>query len=112
MTDAGVELLATIPSLTSLDLSGCNITDVGLVALGNNGNLKDLILSECYTITDIGIQVKHLISDFFKAPTLMPRFLEKSLFSLIIRREKEGVESGRRSSMTPDFLKFILGYRH
>ena len=64
MTDAGVELLATIPSLTSLDLSGCNITDVGLVALGNNGNLKDLILSECYTITDIGIQVKHLISDF------------------------------------------------
>lgn len=56
VTDAGVELLATISSLTSLDLSGCNITDTGIAALGSNSNFKDIILSECHNITDIGIQ--------------------------------------------------------
>ena len=36
VTDAGVELLGTLTSLTSLDLSGCNVQDQGVAALGNN----------------------------------------------------------------------------
>ena len=42
VTDAGVELLGTLPSLTSLDLSGCNIQDQGIAALGNNPRFRDL----------------------------------------------------------------------
>ena len=57
VTDAGVELLAAIPTLISVDLSGCNISDPGVIALGNNPNFKDIILSECFNITDVGIQV-------------------------------------------------------
>lgn len=56
VTDAGVELLATIPSLISLDLSGCNISDPGVVALGNNPNFRDINISECCSVTDNGIQ--------------------------------------------------------
>ncbi|XP_057295993.1 dynein regulatory complex subunit 6-like isoform X1 [Hydractinia symbiolongicarpus] len=56
VTDAGVELLATIPTLISIDLSGCNITDAGAIALGNNTKLIDICLSECCQITDVGIQ--------------------------------------------------------
>ena len=57
VTDAGVELLGTIPSLTSVDLSGCNISDQGIAALGNNPRYRDIIISECNNITDIGVQV-------------------------------------------------------
>lgn len=56
VTDAGVELLATISSLISLDLSGCNISDPGVVALGNNPNFRDINISECCNVTDNGIQ--------------------------------------------------------
>jgi hypothetical protein len=57
VTDAGVELLGTLPSLISLDLSGCNIQDQGVAALGNNPQFRDIILSECSSITDLGLQV-------------------------------------------------------
>lgn len=59
VTDAGVELLGTLPSLTSLDLSGCNIQDQGIAALGNNPRFRDLTLAECPNITDLGLQVRH-----------------------------------------------------
>lgn len=61
VTDAGVELLGTLPSLTSLDLSGCNIQDQGIAALGNNPRFRDLTLAECPNITDLGLQVRHLL---------------------------------------------------
>ena len=61
VTDAGVELLGTLPSLTSLDLSGCNIQDQGIAALGNNPRFRDLTLAECSNITDLGLQVRHLL---------------------------------------------------
>lgn len=56
MTDAGVELLATLPFLVSLDVSGCNIQDHGVSSLGNSSRLKDITLAECHRITDIGLQ--------------------------------------------------------
>jgi len=56
VTDAGIELIAVLPSLTSLDVSGCNITDTGVVALGNNSKIRDLMLSECCSVTDVGLQ--------------------------------------------------------
>lgn len=56
VTDAGVELLATLPSLISLDISGCNIQDQGVSSLGNSSRLKDITLSECRILTDLGIQ--------------------------------------------------------
>ena len=58
VTDAGVELLGTLPSLTSLDLSGCNIQDQGVAALGNNPRFRDITLAECPNITDLGLQVR------------------------------------------------------
>ena len=57
VTDAGVELLGTLPSLVSLDLSGCNIQDQGVAALGNNPKFRDISLAECPNITDLGLQV-------------------------------------------------------
>ena len=62
VSDAGVELLATLPNLTSLDLSGCHLTDQGIISLGNNVLLRDLSLSECSNITDVGMQVWHYIN--------------------------------------------------
>lgn len=56
VTDAGVELLGTLPSLVSLDLSGCNIQDQGVAALGNNPKFRDISLAECPNITDLGLQ--------------------------------------------------------
>eukprot|EP00116_Pleurobrachia_bachei_P019135 sb/3479397/ len=56
VTDAGVELLANMQTLRSLDLSGCAVGDSGLASLGNNPNFRDISLSECNLITDVGIQ--------------------------------------------------------
>ncbi|XP_033888045.1 F-box and leucine-rich repeat protein 13 isoform X1 [Acipenser ruthenus] len=56
LTDSGLELLAGLPSLTSLDLTGTNIQDQGLASLGTNTGIKKLTLSECLWITDLGIQ--------------------------------------------------------
>lgn len=58
VTDAGVELLGTLPSLMSLDLSGCNLQDQGVAALGNNPRFRDITLAECPNITDLGLQVR------------------------------------------------------
>ena len=57
VTDAGLELLATLPSLVSLDISGCNVQDHGVSSLGNSSRLRDITLSECCNITDLGLQV-------------------------------------------------------
>eukprot|EP00795_Rhopilema_esculentum_P002093 gene2093-17665_t len=56
VTDAGVELLGTILSLMSVDLSGCLIQDQGISALGNNPRLRDITIASCSSVTDIGIQ--------------------------------------------------------
>lgn len=56
VTDAGVELLATLPSLISFDVSGCNIQDQGVSSIGNSSKLKDVTLSECRIMTDLGLQ--------------------------------------------------------
>ncbi|XP_062522384.1 F-box and leucine-rich repeat protein 13-like [Corticium candelabrum] len=56
ITDAGVELLGTLPSLLSIDLTGCNIGDQGIASLGTSSSFLDLNIAECSQITDIGLQ--------------------------------------------------------
>ncbi|XP_076469222.1 F-box and leucine-rich repeat protein 13-like isoform X1 [Babylonia areolata] len=56
VSEAGIELLGLTHSLVSLDISGCNCGDQGLSALGNNTRLRDVCLSECMNITDLGLQ--------------------------------------------------------
>ncbi|XP_064905209.1 F-box and leucine-rich repeat protein 13 isoform X2 [Columba livia] len=56
VTDAGIEALGNISSLISLDVSGTSISDMGLRALGRQGKIKELSLSECKNISDTGIQ--------------------------------------------------------
>ncbi|XP_052285316.1 dynein regulatory complex subunit 6-like isoform X3 [Dreissena polymorpha] len=55
ISEAGIELLGQTHSLTSVDISGCNCGDQGLSALGNNSR-RDVTLSECASITDLGLQ--------------------------------------------------------
>ncbi|XP_025107990.1 dynein regulatory complex subunit 6-like isoform X5 [Pomacea canaliculata] len=56
ISEAGIELLGLTHSLVSLDITGCNCGDQGLSALGNNSRLRDVCLSECTNITDLGLQ--------------------------------------------------------
>ncbi|XP_011363511.1 F-box/LRR-repeat protein 13 [Pteropus vampyrus] len=56
LTDLGIEYIVNIPNLVSVDLSGTDISNEGLMILSRHRKLKDLSLSECYKITDIGIQ--------------------------------------------------------
>ena len=61
ISDSGVELLGRMPTLTSLDLSGCSIQDEGIRGLGlcskPRYHLKYLILAEL-DVTDDGLQVR------------------------------------------------------
>ncbi|XP_006140845.2 dynein regulatory complex subunit 6 [Tupaia chinensis] len=57
LTDQGMEYIVNIFSLISLDLSGTVISNEGLVILSRHRKLKELSLSECYKITDVGIQL-------------------------------------------------------
>ncbi|KAL4640741.1 F-box/LRR-repeat protein 13-like [Arapaima gigas] len=56
LTDSGVEWLGGLSSLVSLDLAGTNIQDEGLTALGSLSALKQLSVSQCLRITDMGIE--------------------------------------------------------
>ncbi|XP_063998627.1 LOW QUALITY PROTEIN: F-box and leucine-rich repeat protein 13 [Pogoniulus pusillus] len=56
VTDAGIEALGSISALLSIDLSGTNISDMGLRSLGQYGKIKDIAISECENISDTGIQ--------------------------------------------------------
>ncbi|XP_061187510.1 F-box and leucine-rich repeat protein 13-like isoform X3 [Saccostrea echinata] len=54
---SGIELLGQLHALVSLDISGCNCSDEGLSSLGKyNNHLRDVTLSECADITDLGLQ--------------------------------------------------------
>ncbi|KAF6301675.1 F-box and leucine rich repeat protein 13 [Rhinolophus ferrumequinum] len=57
LTDLGIKCIVNIFSLVSVDLSGTDISNEGLTILSRHKKLKELSLSECYKITDIGIQV-------------------------------------------------------
>ncbi|XP_060052343.1 F-box and leucine-rich repeat protein 13 isoform X4 [Erinaceus europaeus] len=56
LTNIGVDHIVNIFSLLSIDLSGTVISNEALVALSRHKKLKELSLSECYNITDAGIQ--------------------------------------------------------
>lgn len=54
LTNSVLEFLSG-SSICSLDISGCNIQDEGLAALGRV-HLKKIVLAECIFVTDIGIE--------------------------------------------------------
>ncbi|XP_007889087.2 dynein regulatory complex subunit 6 [Callorhinchus milii] len=56
LSDNGIELLGTLPNLTSVDLTGTTMQDQSLAALSTNSKCTELIISECQDITDIGLQ--------------------------------------------------------
>ncbi|NWX99839.1 DRC6 protein, partial [Nothoprocta ornata] len=56
VTDTGLEALGNMSSLISIDISGTNISDMGLGALGCSGKIKEISISECQNISDTGIQ--------------------------------------------------------
>ncbi|XP_054843773.1 LOW QUALITY PROTEIN: dynein regulatory complex subunit 6 [Eublepharis macularius] len=56
VTDSGIEVLATLPSLTHINISGIDVSDQTLEALGRNGKIKEITISECKSISDGGIK--------------------------------------------------------
>ncbi|XP_051704819.2 F-box and leucine-rich repeat protein 13 isoform X1 [Oryctolagus cuniculus] len=56
LTDQGIENIVNILSLVSVDLSGTIISNEGLMVLSRHKKLKELSLSDCGKITDVGIQ--------------------------------------------------------
>ncbi|KAM5204503.1 F-box and leucine-rich repeat protein 13 [Hipposideros larvatus] len=56
LTDLGITYIVNIYSLVSVDLSGTDISNEGLTILSRHKKLKELCLSECYKITNFGIQ--------------------------------------------------------
>lgn len=64
ITDDGLEYLKSLPHLTSLNLSSCDITNKGLVHLLALTHLTRLNLSYCNRLTDAGLKtlqgLKHL----------------------------------------------------
>ncbi|KAG9448885.1 hypothetical protein H6P81_008850 [Aristolochia fimbriata] len=56
VTDQGLESFSSLTRLTTLNLSGTNITDTGLRALGcGNSPIGSLSLRSCYRVTDMGL---------------------------------------------------------
>nr|XP_014436318.1 dynein regulatory complex subunit 6 isoform X5 [Pelodiscus sinensis] len=56
VTDGGIEALGYMTSLMSIDISGTTVSDMSLVVLGHVRRMKELSVSECRKITDLGIQ--------------------------------------------------------
>nr|XP_037860267.1 dynein regulatory complex subunit 6 isoform X6 [Chlorocebus sabaeus] len=56
LTAQGIGYIVNIFSLVSIDLSGTDISNEGLNVLSKHKKLKELSVSECYRITDVGIQ--------------------------------------------------------
>ncbi|XP_033049565.1 dynein regulatory complex subunit 6 isoform X3 [Trachypithecus francoisi] len=57
LTAQGIGYIVNIFSLVSIDLSGTDISNEGLNVLSRHKKLKELSVSECYRITDVGIQI-------------------------------------------------------
>ena len=55
LTEAGMEQLDSLNSLTHIDLTGTGITDESLSRLGRIQNLTSISISECNEITDHGL---------------------------------------------------------
>lgn len=56
ISDAGVDLLARLPSLVSLDITGCNVSDMGVASLRNNPHFLHLVIAEVTEVADDGLQ--------------------------------------------------------
>ena len=54
-----MELLGHISTLTSIDLSGCDIHDYGVSGLRKNPNIRDISLAEIADLTDDGLQASY-----------------------------------------------------
>uniref|UniRef100_A0A8C2QPE6 F-box and leucine-rich repeat protein 13 n=1 Tax=Cricetulus griseus TaxID=10029 RepID=A0A8C2QPE6_CRIGR len=56
LTDLAIECIANMQSLISIDLSGTSISHEGLALLSRHRKLREVSLSECTNITDMGIR--------------------------------------------------------
>ncbi len=56
VTDEGMQVFATLPHLTGLNLSSCGITDAGMAHLKTLIRLEHLNLAFCNRITDTGLR--------------------------------------------------------
>lgn len=69
LTDGGLEFLSNLPSLTSLDIEGCDaVTDSGIWYISQIRSLKFLNLTWCGQITNAGLQ--HIASSLSSLTTL------------------------------------------
>uniref|UniRef100_A0A5F9CC34 F-box and leucine rich repeat protein 13 n=1 Tax=Oryctolagus cuniculus TaxID=9986 RepID=A0A5F9CC34_RABIT len=67
LTDQGIENIVNILSLVSVDLSGTIISNEGLMVLSRHKKLKELSLSDCGKITDVGIQITDAAMEMLSA---------------------------------------------
>ncbi|XP_074873116.1 F-box and leucine-rich repeat protein 13 [Carettochelys insculpta] len=78
VTDGGIEALGNMTSLISIDISGTAVSDMSLVALGHIRRMKELSISECRKITDMGIQMTDLCIQYLSGVCHYLHFLDIS----------------------------------
>uniref|UniRef100_A0A8C4QDZ9 F-box/LRR-repeat protein 15-like leucin rich repeat domain-containing protein n=1 Tax=Eptatretus burgeri TaxID=7764 RepID=A0A8C4QDZ9_EPTBU len=78
ITNEGLEYLSGLPSLISLDLTAANVQDQGLISLGFIDMLQQLSLSENTAITDKGIQLTDISSQFLARTSQFLHYLNIS----------------------------------
>ncbi|KAF4020043.1 hypothetical protein G4228_011935 [Cervus hanglu yarkandensis] len=96
LTDLGVEFIANIFSLVSVDLSGTDISNEGLMTLSRHRKLKELSVSECDKITDFGIQITDSAMEMLSAKCHYLHVLDVSGCILLTDQMLENLEMGCR----------------
>ncbi|XP_048952596.1 dynein regulatory complex subunit 6 isoform X9 [Canis lupus dingo] len=94
LTDLGIEHIVYIFSLVSVDLSGTNISNEGLMSLSRHKKLKELSLSECYKITDVGIQITDSAMEMLSAKCHYLHILDISGCVLLTDQMLEDLQMG------------------
>ncbi|XP_070950073.1 F-box and leucine-rich repeat protein 13 isoform X14 [Macaca nemestrina] len=84
LTAQGIGYIVNIFSLVSIDLSGTDISNEGLNVLSKHKKLKELSVSECYGITDVGIQIARMEASANKEGLPKTPIAATSIFILIL----------------------------
>ncbi|KAG5210260.1 hypothetical protein JEQ12_015454 [Ovis aries] len=96
LTDLGVEFIVNIFSLVSVDLSGTDISNEGLMTLSRHRKLKELSVSECDKITDFGIQITDSAMEMLSAKCHYLHVLDVSGCILLTDQMLENLAMGCR----------------
>uniref|UniRef100_A0A8D1AGJ6 F-box/LRR-repeat protein 15-like leucin rich repeat domain-containing protein n=1 Tax=Sus scrofa TaxID=9823 RepID=A0A8D1AGJ6_PIG len=94
LTDLAIEYIVNIFSLVSVDLSGTDISNEGLMILSRHRKLKELSLSECDRITDIGIQISDSAMEILSAKCHYLHILDISGCILLTDKMLEDIQMG------------------